>query len=185
MNHINNDTDHILIRKTRNILIVVGTGTIMFSVWTVVKTLSSIFLLRDEAIAAARKTVDEIGLVVPDQQLFFIALVTVLISMILFLTVRIYIGMAAISEGRGSRRRKGYLLLAVLMIIFNITAIVINFISVNPQESLGAFSHDTSLSSLIIELTSMVMIVEMVFAAVRLRRACIRVSQSAEQKEQE
>ena len=75
MNHINNDTDHILIRKTRNILIVVGTGTIMFSVWTVVKTLSSIFLLRDEAIAAARKTVDEIGLVVPDQQLFFIALV--------------------------------------------------------------------------------------------------------------
>ena len=59
MNHINNDIDHILLRRSQNTLIVVGSGTILFSVWTVVKTLGSLLLLRDELVAFLRKTIDE------------------------------------------------------------------------------------------------------------------------------
>ena len=58
MNHIDNDIDHILIRRSQNTLIVVGTGTILFSVWTVVKTLGTLILLKDEAVAVVRKTAD-------------------------------------------------------------------------------------------------------------------------------
>ena len=177
--------DHILMRRSQNTLIVVGTGTILFSVWTVVKTLGSFFLLKDEVIAVVRKTVDEAGFILSEQQLLYIVLAIMLIIMILFLTVRIYIGMAAISEGRGSRRRKGYLILAVIMIILNIATAVINFFSAKSQEYAVILSENTSLSSLIIEFTSMVMAVEMVFAAVRLRRARSRVSQNEEEKEQE
>ena len=185
MNHINNDMDHILMRRSQNTLIVVGTGTILFSVWTVVKTLSSFVLLKDEVIASVRNTADEVGFILSEQQLFYIVLVIMLIFLILFLAVRIYIGMSAISEGRGLRKSKGYLILAVIVIIINITTVAISLFSAKSQESLGALSKDTSLSSLVIELTSIVMAVEMVFAAVRLRRARLRVSQSSVQKEQE
>ena len=86
------------------------------------------------------------------------------------------------------RRRIGYLILAVIMIIFNITAVIINFVSVKSQDSidsLAVFSNDTSLSAHIIEITSIIMLVELVFSAIRIRIVRKRVSQSAVQREQE
>lgn len=61
VNHINNDIDHIMMRRSQNTLIVVGTGTILFSVWTVVKTLGSLFMRREEAVAIARRTAVKTG----------------------------------------------------------------------------------------------------------------------------
>ena len=185
MNHINNDIDHILIRKSQNILIVVGTGTILFSVWTVVKTLGMLFLLKDESVAYVRKALENNGIKISDQLIFYILLAMMLIAMLIFLAVRTYIGLSAISEGRGYRRRHGYLILAVLMILFNAVAVVINFISVKSEESLWVFGNDTSLSAHINEFTSMAMLVELVFSAIRIRRVRKRVSQNAAQKEQE
>ena len=185
MNHINNDIDHILIRRSQNTLIVVGTGTILFSVWTVVKTLGMIILLKDESVAAIRKAVDESGFKLSDQSLFYIVLAFTLIAMILFLAVRIFIGLSAISEGRGFRRRNGYLVLAVIMISISITAIVGNFFSAKSQEPLLVLSNDTSLSAHIVEFTSVVMLVELVFSAIRIRRVRKRVRQSTAKKEKE
>ena len=185
MNHINNDMDHILMRRSQNTLIVVGTGTILFSVWTVVKTLSSFVLLKDEVIVSIRNTADEVGFILSEQQLFYIVLVIMLIFLILFLAVRTYIGRAAISEGRGVRRRKGYLILATIMIIINTAAVAANYLLPESHEYLGEFSTNNSLPALIIEVTSLIMMAEMVFAALRLRGARRRISQSTEQKEQE
>ena len=183
--HINNDLDHILMRRSQNTLIVVGTGVILFSIWTVVKTLGLIFMLKDESIAIARKAADEIGVSVSDQHLYYIALAVMLIIMLMFLAVRTYIGRAAISEGRGVRRRKGYLILAAIMIIINTAAVAANYLLPESQEYLGEFSTNNSLPALIIEVTSLIMMAEMVFAAARLRRARRRISQSTDQKEQE
>ena len=110
MNHINNDIDHILLRRSQNTLIVVGSGTILFSVWTVVKTLGSLFLLRDELVAFLRKTIDESGLTIPDQYVFYIELAMVLIIMALFLVFRTFIGLSAVAERRGLPRKNGYLI---------------------------------------------------------------------------
>lgn len=185
MNHINNDIDHILLRRSQNTLIVVGTGIILFSVWTVVKTLGVLFLLKNESVAVVKKALDETGIILSDQQVFFIVLVIILVIMLLFLAVRTFIGLSAISEGRGFRRRKGYLILAVIMIIINIAAAVINFFSARSQEYPVAFGNNLSLPAHIIELTSIIMLVELVFSAIRIRRVRKRVSHNAAQKEQE
>ena len=184
-NHINNDLDHILMRRSQNTLIVVGTGIILFSIWTVVKTLSLVFMLKDESIAIARKAADKIGISISDQHLYYIVLAVMLIIMFLFLAVRTYIGRAAISEGRGVRRRKGYLILAVILIIINTVAVTANYLLPESQEYLGELSTNNSMPALLIEVTSMIMMVELVFAAVRLRRARHRISRSTEQKERE
>ena len=185
MNHINNDADHILIRRSQNILIVVGTGTILFSIWTAVKILGTLFLLRDETVAAVRKLVDEKGFVVSDTIIFNVLLAGTIVCMLLFVGIRAYIGLSAVSEGRGRRRRKGYLILAVIMIIVDLLAAFSSTIGLMPKESYGAFTVNTSMSSYVIELTSTVMLIEMVVFAVRLRKARRRVNQSAAQKEQE
>ena len=185
MNHINNDPDHILIRKSQNTLIVVGMGTVLFSVWTAVKTLGTLFLLKDETVAAARKIADENGLAVSDKSIFLFILVATFLFMLLFVGIRTQIGLAAISEGRGRRRRKGYLILAAIIIIVSVLEVISNIILSNPEASYGALSADTSLSSSVIELTSMVMLTEMIVSAVRLRKARLRVRQSAVQNEQE
>jgi hypothetical protein len=185
VNHINNDIDHILLRRSQNTLIVVGSGTILFSVWTVVKTLGVLFLLKDESVAVVKKAIDETGIILSDQQVFCIVLVIMLVIMLLFLAVRTFIGLSAISEGRGFRMRKGYLILAVIMIILSTAAAAINFFSARSQEYFVAFSNNDSLPAHIIELTSMIMLVELVFSAIRIRRVRKRVSHNAAQKQQE
>ena len=185
MNHINNDDDHILIRKSQNTLIVVGTGTVLFSVWTAVKMLGTLFLLRNETVAAVRKLAEKNGIAVSDTLIFYVLLAGTVFFILLIVGVRTNVGLAAISEGRGRRRRKGYLFLAVIMITYDFLAVIANIIGHNSQESFGALTINTSMSSFVIELTSMIMLAGMVFSAVRLRKAQRRVSQSAAQKEQE
>ena len=75
--------------------------------------------------------------------------------------------------------------LAVILIIINTVAVTANYLLPESQEYLGELSTNNSMPALIIEVTSMIMMVEMVFAAVRLRRARRRISRSTEQKEQE
>lgn len=186
MNHINNDNDHILIRKSQNTLIVVGMGTMLFSVWTVVKTLSSFLLLKDESVAVVKRTAGESGAALSDKLVFYVVLAGMVIAMILFLAARAFVGMSAISEGRGLRRRNGYLILASIMIILNTASFVTSFFSTkDSQEPLSVFSNNTSLSALIIELTSLIMLVELVYSAIRIRGVRKRVRQSTAQKEQE
>ena len=185
MNHINNDIDHILIRRSQNTLIVVGKGTILFSIWTVVKTLGSFLLLRAEAVAVVKQAAGENGADLSDQQVFYVTLVLLVIFMILLLALGIFVGMSAIAEGRVLRRHNVYLILAPIMIIFNLVSIVTGLFPKGPQEYRGVFSNDTSLSALIIELTSMIMLVELVYSAIRIRIVRKRVRQSTAQKEQE
>ena len=185
MNHINNDNDHILIRRSQNNLIVVGTGTILFSVWTAIKMLGTLFLLRDETVAAARRFVDGSDAAVSDTSIFYALLVVTIIGLLLFVGIRTYVGLSAVSEGRGRRKGKGYLILAVIMITISFLGVITIKIGTDSQESFGAFTINSSLSSFIIELTSMVMLAGMVFSAVRLRKAQRRASQSTAPKEQE
>ena len=106
VNHINNDIDHIVMRRSQNTLVVVWTGTILFSVWTVVKTLGSLFMRREETVAIARRAADEIGVVISDQNLFYIMLAILLITMLLFLGIRTYIGERRSQKGEGFREVK-------------------------------------------------------------------------------
>ena len=186
MNHINNDIDHIQIRRSQNTLIVVGMGTMLFGVWTVVKTLWSFFLLKDESVAVIKKAAGESGAALSDQQVFYVVLVIMVLLLILYLAARTFVGMSAMSEGRGWRKRNSYLIIASIMIIIDIVSFVTSLFSAGSQEeSLSVFSNNTSLSALIIELTSLFMLVDLVYSALKIRKVRKRVSQSTAQEGQE
>lgn len=170
MDCINNDPKHIAIRKTQNTLIVVGSGIVLFGIWTAVKMLGSFFLLKEETIAAMRmlggEGMDELS----DTAVFYITLVMVMLVMLVILAIRTYVGLSAISEGRGKKSRILYIPIAVIMIIFGIISFYTSFTTVEDLGTYGAFSKDTTMSGLIIELTSVIMLTEMVVSAVRIKR---------------
>ena len=67
-------------------------------------------------------------------------------------------------------RKTASLLLAVIMIISGVISFIANFFRTAPETSMGAFSADTTISGIIIELTSVIMLTEMVVSAVRIRK---------------
>lgn len=170
MDFINNDPKEISIRKSQNTLIVVGTGIILFGIWTVVKVLGSFFLLRKETVEAMRNISGDRIAVFSDAAVFYIALFAAMFFMLMILAIRTYVGLSAIAEGRGKRVHRFYIPVGVVMIVFGAMSFFTNFFSVNEGLSYGALSPDTSISGLIIDLTSVIMLTEMVVSAVRIRR---------------
>ena len=52
MQFVNNGPEQIKIRESQNTLIVVGSGTVLFSIWSAARMLGLLFLLRNEIAAA-------------------------------------------------------------------------------------------------------------------------------------
>lgn len=171
MEFINNDPEQIKIRKSQNTLIVVGTGTVLFGVWTALKMIGSLFMLKAETIEAMRKLADGGLDQFTDKQVFAIILGLALFVTLILLFLRTYIGLSALAEGRGRRRSKVYIPIAVLIICVTLLSFVFNFLSVTGEKVYGALTPDTSFSGMIIEMTSIIMLVEMVVSAIRIRRA--------------
>ena len=170
MDFINNDPKEIRKRRSQNTLIVVGTGIILFGIWTAVKLLGSFFMLKKETVAALRMIGGDGIAELSDTAVFYVALFVVMVIMLVILAVRTYVGLSAIDEGRGKKRHRFYLPVAIIMIIGGIASFFTNFFSVNENLSYGALSPDTTISGLIIELTSVIMLIEMVVSAVRIRK---------------
>lgn len=169
MQFVNNEPEQIEIRKSQNTLIVVGTGTIIFSIWTMVKILSTLFLLRKETVAAMKENFDNLK-DISDVAVFWVMAGIAFLCMAVWVAVRTYVGLSAIAEGRGKRKSLIYLLLAGVMIILSAWSFVAGFFNEDAPVELGAFTRNQSISALIIEMTSMIMMIQLVASALRIRK---------------
>ena len=84
MEHINNEADQVEIRRLQDNLTIVGTGIILFGVWTAVKVIGSVFMLKNETITAL-KEMPNLTEDIPDDIIFYVLIV---MSVIFFLILR-------------------------------------------------------------------------------------------------
>ena len=147
-----------LLRKNQNTLVIVGEGVIAFGIWNVMKILLSIAFVEDTRQSllydAATGEAEPLALVV----------VGVVIMLGLILALRLFVGLSAISEGRGRRRRYGYLVFTALMILVDGAALISTFFVSDP--------FDTMLDGVItvvVELTSIVTLVELFASGIRVK----------------
>lgn len=171
---INNSPEQIRLRRDRNTLRIVGAGTIFFGIWSLVKVFAVLFIRRQEIITAMFEEATENGIDmtgVSRTNMFRILLIMMLTALIFDLIARLYVGLSAISEGNGRRMRFPYIILAGMMIVGSFTMITVLR---GGQQQEGAaeiiLNNDSTLSSVLIELTSILMLLEMIIAAVRIRR---------------
>ena len=172
---INNSPEHIRLRRDRNTLRIVGAGTIAFGIWSLVKVFTVLFIRRNEIITAVYENAQENGLDVTEinRSLLFKMMLIMAMTMLIFdIAARLFVGFSAISEGNGRNMRFPYVILTCIMMLINISNIIT--LLTGTQEDAGilteVFNNDSMLSSVLIELTSFIMLLEMTIASVRIRR---------------
>ena len=151
-------TKQATIRRLQDNLVVLGTGVIVFGVWTIIKmvllcTLGSTSL--QNLIGPANSDVPMVA--------FYVALV---LAGLFELGMRLFVGLSARSEGFGKRKGYGYLIVVALMILASGVSVVQSTTSLFFLEA-SFFDYVVTLA---IEGTSLVLLVLLVYSSVKLKQ---------------
>ena len=152
-----NDTLQIQLRKNQDTLKIVGLGVMAFGAWSIVKsilyTTAQWSSIKEEIVVPeANETIAKMV------YLFMIAVI-----LTVEIAIRLYIGRSAIAEGRGERRRPGYVVVAFLITAIGLTLTVTAFVVPGIRMELNL----EALVSLFVEITSAVITLEMCWSAIR------------------
>ncbi|MBO5565264.1 MAG: hypothetical protein J5935_06590 [Lachnospiraceae bacterium] len=169
----NNSIEEIKIRKHQNTLRIVGSGIILMGLWTIAKTVGLLFFQRAQVLETVHTSVGEPLDQITDGQILVILLIFILIVLLVELAMRLYVGVSAIRESRGKRGFPFYILLAALVIVGNLNTIIVavaTWIDGTVEDNTLHLIDTTSATAVIIELTSMIMLIEMIVASLRIRK---------------
>lgn len=163
---VQNDSQHVKLRRCQNTLSVVGTGIILFAAWSLVKTIGTLFVLQDDSGQPKIVEMRQKAAALTDAEFYLLVLAMALIIMSLEVILRIYVGLSAKAEARGSKRRPLYLIMAGILVLESIGVLVTSL-----TDLFAGHEEDPRqvLTTVIIESTSLIMIIEMIVAAVQIR----------------
>lgn len=164
-----NDPKEIEARKYRDTLLVVGAGTIIFGLWTLFKAVSLVMIGKTQYMPMMKGYIEDGGAAWKDWY-FYLFLGLLFFALFIEFLFKAFVGWAAISEGRGKKRTILYIVVAFLLIwgsFVTIIGIIAGDVS-NEIDYTGSSRAPWETS--IIELTSMVLMIEMVASGIKLRR---------------
>lgn len=153
------------IRRYKSSLIISGTGYIAFGIWSVLKSIIQITLGAESELFKSLMSED---LNMPEfinVRIFIFSIVIVILLLIFF--VHWYIGMGAVKYGRGTSRKKGFLLFAIPAAIFSIAEIPNLF---KQMIEAGRSTLDTTLVACIMNLTMVWILADMMYSAYKLKK---------------
>lgn len=148
------------LRKHQNTLVVAATGVVLFGLWSIVKTL--MFLTSSWAVLATEAV--ELGLTNKFVIAFIIAIMIAVLGADLLM--RLYIGFCAISEGKGTKSRSFYLLVAGWMFFASVISFPANLH--NAYITTG-FALDTLIAT-VLEFTSLYALADLLFSGIRIKQ---------------
>ncbi len=168
---INNSPEQIKLRKSQNTLIIVGAGMILFDIWSAVKALIVLLIGRADTIASVRENMTDDSLQLSDGAILAVTIIIFMLAVLIELGIRVYIGLSAIAEARGKRSGKLYLVLTVFFILFSFVTIAASIVAlVTGAVKEGTSQEDVSMASIVIEVTSLIMMIQMIISAVRVKK---------------
>lgn len=165
-----NSDREIELRKYRDILETVGSGIKIFAIWTILKVLGLfVFYLTELNDFLLETQTEEMSL---QEQKLLLAITYAIMAMIVLVMARlqIYVGDTAISVARGTNKKdkKLYIVLAALMLINCIVTIVATIDNTIKRTDLGVMGQFRT--SIVVELTFLVMLTELLIASYRINR---------------
>lgn len=164
-----NSPDQIRQRRAQNTLIIIGGSVILFGIWSIFKSIGVLFITKDELLEDVRNAIQTESEPISEGLALGIVVAGILIILAIIILIRIIIGLSAIKAGRNKKHGFIYIPLTILMILASWLQIVRGlslFLTAVEEEASG----DTSLMSVVIEITSMIMMIEMLVSAARLRK---------------
>lgn len=146
------------LRRNQNYLVIIGTGVIVFGIWSVIKAVMFL-VLGGQDISGFFSDVQLSGMPIRMGYLSVVGLLAV------ELAARMIVGLCARAEGYGRKMGNGYVLLAIALSVFHLLAVVTGI------SSRFRFydSPADGLVSLLMDLTSLITLIEMVNSVFKVR----------------
>ena len=162
-----NDALHIQLRKNQDTLKIVGLGVMAFGAWSIVRTILYTTLQWNSII----ENMVEQELSAKTAGIMYI-IVSVMI-MAVEIAIRLYIGRSAIAEGKGERKRSGYIVVAFLIALLNLSLMFSFFMLLGTRTEISL----DALVTMFVELTSTVILLEMCQSAIRVRKLLRQIAE--------
>lgn len=146
------------LRKNQDTMYIVGTGTILLSIWGVFKAIAFTILTK----SGIEKLVGHLPETIPLRFLLIYAWISLLLDLLL----RIVVGVCARQESRGRRHSPVYIVFSAFL------SLTYLFSAVHRVKELidnRVFDED-QIIMILIDATSMIVLMELVLSAVRVRR---------------
>ena len=149
------------LRRKQVTLVTLGTGVILFGVWSVVK---SLLYFRTNLFADLDTQVE------PELLPYMLATVVIVALFVLAdLGIRLKIGRRARAEGMGRRQKNGYLILAALIVLVNITADLLGVYYI-VKNGVPEQSGPDYIVSVLVDLSSTILLAELIITVLRVRK---------------
>lgn len=152
------------IRKHQTTLICSGLAVIAFGIWSIVRALLVFWFNMTRVRSVVSEQMPAEGLDLSPETIITISVIVVFVFLILDLFFRFYVGLSALSEGRGKYKRSTYIVLSVLFLVLSACGQVALFVS-SAREELTVKIFVT----LIIEFSSNIAFVEIIRSAAAIR----------------
>lgn len=178
-----NEPNDIKIRKFRDTLVTGGLAIIGFGIWTVIKSIMEVFTILQPMIESISledlsklqaEQVEQAKAMIADNSLFYILLFMILAFLAVDLAVRVYVGLSARAVGLQKKKRNGkersgiiWLIFGIILAAFGIYSVVVTLIGTG--EILRVHSVMYYVISLFVDVTSIIVTVELVITGFRLR----------------
>ncbi len=164
MNNVNS-VDNIKIRHLRDNLIHAGYGYIIFGIWSVIK----LFMMSTMQKEYSGMLGDSSGVSPEDYPIAIAITVAAYLIMIIFtLGMHLWIGYGAVRYGKGTGHRKYYVVLSVIGIIMTLVLLPLYFW--NPSEGTPIIPDDTTIASILVDITLVFVFLDMIVSTVRIDR---------------
>ena len=149
------------LRRKQVTLVTLGTGVILFGVWSVVK---SLLYYRTNLFADLDTQVE------PELLPYMLATVVIVALFVLAdLGIRLKIGRRARAEGMGRRQKNGYLILAALIVLVNITGDLLGVYYI-VKNGVPEQSGPDYIVSVLVDLSSTILLAELIITVLRVRK---------------
>ena len=166
---VNNSPEKIRLRKYQDTLRIVGSGFILFGLWSAVKSLAAIFFERGRIISTLRETSGQDLSKISDGQIIMLIIFFAALFLVIDVSLRFYIGRSAIAEGRGEKSGRFYIPLTVIFVIVGFVSAVYMIYSLVTGKAASDPDGETSYAAVIIEITQVIMMIEMIRAAIKVK----------------
>lgn len=142
-----------LTKKYESNMIISGRGMLFLGLWSVFKIVVGFIFGGDDFLDT------QLGIQEIDEAVMWLIIATTCMFIMFFC---LYIGIKAIRYGRGTKRKKGFLVIVVLIGILNIVGIPGYFTEMKSTD------WDSAIASALVDLTFASMSFDMVYSAIRL-----------------
>ena len=166
--------EEIKLRKYEHALVISGVGVIAFGLWSVVKAVIYFILLPMKQLKAAAMGQDlvDVQLQATDRETAFLLAAAIIFVLVLDFAMRLYIGRSAFIDGRRLKKKRfAYVIMAMFVAAGLVSNLVTRYMQMGSGKETAWESVVASANvSVVVDITSLLALIEMIVAAIMVRR---------------